>query len=246
MLYLLAFVMMTIKFVTMNAMVQETEHGLDRMHATRHQSLFTIVGESRSILHEILHSPEMLMTGGLMVIVAIATTINNTFWSVLVTEKLQIGAAYLSLYYVARSLTMLLFYFTVMPRLREVDPRIPMIFGFAGLILSWTILVTIPPQSYWLLLVATILEGCSLPAISTLLDKLIATSVDPKERARIMAILYLVVLTCTTPFGWIAGQASQINRNLPFVLNIILFSLGAVLAYIASKRAAMAAHTTEL
>ena len=67
------------------------------------------------------------MTGGLMVIVAIATTINNTFWSVLVTENLQIDAAYLSLYYVARSLTMLLFYFTVMPRLRTVDPRIPMI-----------------------------------------------------------------------------------------------------------------------
>jgi len=158
-------------------------------------------------------------------------------WSVLVTEKLQIGAEYLLLYYLARSLTILLFYFTVMPRLRSVVPRIPMIFGFAGLILSWTILITIPPQSYGLLLVVTILEGCSVPAITTLLDKLIATSVDPKECARIMAILYLMVLACTTPFGWIAGRASQINRNLPFVLNIVLFLLGAILAYVATRRA---------
>jgi len=243
MLYLLAFVMMTIKFFTLNVMVVETEHGLDRMHATRHQSVFAILGESRSILHEILHSPEMLMTGGLMVVVAIAMTINSTFWSVLVTGKLQIGVEYLSLYYVARSLTMLLFYFTVMPRLRSVDPRIPMIFGFAGLIVSWTMLITIPPLSYGLLLVATILEGCSVPAINTLLDKLVATSVDPKERARIMAILYLLVLACTTPFGWIAGEASQLNRNLPFVLNIGLFLLGAVLAYVASKRAVTTVNT---
>jgi MFS family permease len=235
-LYLLAFVMMTVKFITMNAMVEETEHGLDRMHATKHQSLFAIVGESRGVLQQILHSPATLVTGGLMIIVAIATLIQNTFWSVLVTEKLQVPPEYLSLYTVARSVTMLVFYFTVMPRLRTVDARKPMVFGFAGLILSWIILITIPPQSYFLLLIAVILEGCSVPAVSTLLDKLIATTVEPKERARIMAILYLVMLTCTTPFGWIAGQASQINRSLPFVINIGLFCIGALLAFVASRR----------
>jgi Na+/melibiose symporter-like transporter len=208
------------------------------MHATQHKSLFTIVGESTSVLRQILQAPETLVTAGLMIIVAIASTINNTFWSVLVTERLQIGAEFIGLYYVARSLVMLAFYFMAMPRLRDIDPRLPMIFGFGGLILTCVLLVTIPPQSYWLLLVATILEGASVPAVSALLDKLIATSVDPKERARIMAILYVVVLACTSPFGWIAGQASQLNRNLPFVINIVLFTLGALLAYIASKRVA--------
>jgi MFS family permease len=237
-LYVLSFLMMTAKFITMNMMVEETEYGRDRMHATQHKSLFTIVGESTSVLRQILQAPETLVTAGLMIIVAIASTINNTFWSVLVTERLQIGAEFIGLYYVARSLVMLAFYFMAMPRLRDIDPRLPMIFGFGGLILTCVLLVTIPPQSYWLLLVATILEGASVPAVSALLDKLIATSVDPKERARIMAILYVVVLACTSPFGWIAGQASQLNRNLPFVINIVLFTLGALLAYIASKRVA--------
>jgi DHA1 family tetracycline resistance protein-like MFS transporter len=235
-LYLLAFVMMTAKFVIMNAMVEETEHGLDRMRATSGRSVFAIVGESRGVLQEILRSPTTLVTGGLMIIVAIATLIQNTFWSVLVTEKLLIPPEYLALFTVTRSVTMLVFYFMVMPKLRTVDARKPMVFGFAGLILSWTILITIPPQSYGLLLVSVILEGCSVPAVSTLLDKLIATTVEPKERARIMAILYVVVLTCTTPFGWIAGQASQINRSLPFVINIVLLCIGAVLAFIASRR----------
>lgn len=235
-LYLLSFVMMTAKFFTMNAMVEETEYGRDRMHATQGRSLFSIVGESGGVVRQVLHAPATLVTAGLMVIVAIVNTISNTFWGVLVTEKLQVAPEFLGLYSVARSLVMLLFYFTVMPRLRSVDARKPMIFGFGGLLLAWTLLVTIPPQSYWLLLVVTVLEGCSAPAISTLLDKLIATSVDPQERARIMALLYLVVLVATTPFGWIAGEASQLNRSLPFVINITLVVLGALLAYAASRR----------
>lgn len=235
-LYLLAFVMMTAKFFVMNAMVEETQHGLDRMHATRHQSLFAIVGESRSVLQQILHSPVTMVTGGLLVIVAIYTMIQTTFWSVLVTEKLLVPPEYLALYSVARSVVMLIFYFTVMPMLRHVDARKPMIFGFAGLILSWLLLIIIPPQSYWLLLLSVILEGCSIPVVSTLLDKLVATSVDPQERARVIAILYVVVLIMTTPFGWIAGQASQINRSLPFIINIVLLCIGAGLAFVASRR----------
>lgn len=237
-LYLLAFVMMTIKFVTMNMMVTEPAQGIERMRATQHQSLFAVLHGSRGVLRQILHTPETMVTGGLMIIVAIAMMIHNTFWGVFVTEKLQVDAQYLAFYYVARSVTMLLFYFLVMPRLRAGDVRRPMVFGFAGLIVAWSLLISIPPQSYLLLLLVTIVEGCSLPAINTLLGKLVATSVEPKERARIMAILDLVVLVSTSPFGWIAGQMSEISRSLPFLLNIGLFTIGATLAFVASRRAA--------
>ena len=230
-LYFFSFVMMTAKFLTMNALVTESTQGVIRMQATQHQSLLVILTESRSVLRQVLRTPETLITGALMIIVSIATIINTTFWSILVTEKLQIAPRYLSLYYVARSATMLLFFFFVMPRVRAaLDVRKPMVFGFVGLILSWTILITIPAQSYLWLLAATILEGCSIPTTSTLLDKLIATSVDPNERARIMAILYMVVIGFSSPFGWIAGQLSGIDRSLPFVLNIVVFAVGGVLA----------------
>ena len=234
-LYLLAFVMMTTKFLVMNAMVEETGQGKVRMEETQGQSLWSIMGQSHWVLRQLLRKPRTLVTGGLMVIVGVATVITTAFWPILVTEQLGLDAAYLSLYYVVRSVTMLVFYFTVMPRLRTMSPYKPMIFGFAGMILSWTLLISIPEQSYILLLVATILEGCSLPAVNTLLEKLVATTVEAKERARIMAILFMVVLMFTSPFGWIAGQLSEINRNLPFVLNIGLFVIGVLLAFIAAQ-----------
>ena len=245
-LYFLAFVMMTAKFLIMNAMVTETDEGLVRMEETRNQSIFAIVGESRSVLKQVLHTPRTLVTGGLMVIVSISTVITMTFWPILVTENLQIPAQYLSLYYLARSITMLLFYFLVMPSLRTMSVYKPMVFGFSGLILSWALLINMPPQSYGLLLIAVILEGCSIPATNTLLDKLIAITVAPKERARIMAILYMAVLLLTSPFGWIAGQMSEINRNLPFMLNIALYTLGAGLAFAAARRPAIPMPSSQL
>ena len=122
-----------------------------------------------------------------------------------------------------------------MPRLRNMGVRKPMILGFLGLIASQAILVSIPAKNYLLLLVATILEACSFPAANTLLSKLTVLVVDAKERARIMAILWVMVLVFTSPFGWIGGQMSEINRRLPFVLNIVLFGIGALLTHLASR-----------
>ncbi|MBN1220442.1 MAG: MFS transporter [Anaerolineae bacterium] len=234
-LYLLAFLMMTAKFFIMNALVTETQQGLIRMNATKNQHLFGILREYPHVLKQVLHTPTTLFTLGLMIILSICLMIHGTFWSILVTEKLQVPAQYLALYPFARSITMLFFFFLVMPRVREIEVHKPMIFGFLGLIVSLVLLINIPPQNYLLLLVTTILDGCSIPLASTLLDKLVIVTVDPQERSRIMAILYVMVIMFTSPFGWIAGQLSEINRNLPFALNIMLFSIGILLTYLASR-----------
>lgn len=43
----------------------------------------------------------------------------------------------------------------------------------------------------------------------------------------------MVVILLTSPFGWIAGQLSEINRGLPFALNICLFFVGMTLVGLA-------------
>ena len=132
---------------------------------------------------------------------------------------------------------MLLFFFLVMPRLRHMDVRKPMILGFLALIVSQVMLISVPAKNEPLLLVATTLEACSVPAASTLLDKLVVLAVDAQERARTMAILYTIVVVLNSPFGWIAGRLSEVNRNLPFVLNIVLFSAAGLLTFLAIRLA---------
>ena len=66
-----------------------------------------------------------------------------------------------------------------------------------------------------------------------LVDSLVIISIDKEERARINAILAVVALSLASPFGWIAGQLSEINRILPFILNMGLLLIGAVLVILA-------------
>jgi len=230
-LYVLSFVMMTAKFVILNVLAKETKQGLVRMEETRHQPLFAVVGESKGVLKHILHSPATLYTAGLMVIMGITNTVRGTFWSILVTEKLLFPAAELAWYAFARSVTMLLFFFTIMPRLGTKDVRKLMGIGFLGLTASQVLLLLTPVGNVWLLVLSTVVEACSIPLASTLLDKLVVVAVDAKERARIMGLLSVLVIVVTSPFGWIAGQLSGVNRSWPFILNIVLFGAGSLLTY---------------
>ena len=236
-LYLLAFVMMTVKFLINNALATETRQGLVRMQETRGQPLFAVLRESPAVLRQILHSPVTLFTGALILLVNICWMVRGTFWSILVVEKLQIPAAHLPTYSIVRSVVMLLFFFLVMPQLRHMDVRKPMVLGFLALIASQAMLISVPAKNEPLLLVATALEACGVPAASTLLDKLVVLVVNARERARTMAILYTIVIVLNSPFGWIAGRLSEVNRSLPFVLNIVLFSVAGLLTFLAIRLA---------
>ncbi len=235
-LYVLSFVMMTAKFVVMNFLVKETQQGVVRMHETRNQPLFSVLGESFSVLKKLVRTPATMVTAGLMVLLNICWMIKGTFWSILVTEKLGIPAEHLVIFTFARSVVMLIFYFVLMPRLRYMDTRKPMLWGLIGLIISQVLLIIVSSGDYLLLIVSTVIEAFSTPAATTLLDKLTVVTVDAKERARIMAMMYVAVIVITSPFGWIAGLLSQANRSLPFILNIILFTVSAILVYITIRR----------
>ncbi len=234
-LYLLSFLMMTTKFIVMNGMVSETRRGQVRMHETRGQPLITVVRESPAVLKRILHTPATLVTAALMLLLNICWLVKGTFWSILVTEKLGIPPEYLVIFTFARSIIMLLFFFFVMPRLGDMDVRKPLLIGLVGLVVSQVILINVPSGGYLPLMVATVLEAACTPLATALLDKLTVITVDATERARIMAILSVAMLIFTSPFGWIAGQLSEMNRSLPFVLNSALFAIGGVLTFVAIR-----------
>lgn len=235
-LFVFAFLMMTLKFWVLWKYSTETKQGEIRMLETRNQSLLHLVSGYGDVLRKVLRNPTTLFTLGILLTMSMGNTIQNTFWSILVTTNLQIPDEHLALFPFARSIVMLFFFFLAMERIKALNFRNPMMIGFAGLALNALILVTAPEKSYMLLLVSTFIEACSYAAVSTQIDRMIVVTVEAQERARIMALLFLVVIIFTAPLGWIAGQLSEINRVLPFMVNIGLFSIGAVLVYLASRK----------
>lgn len=234
-LYLLAVVMMTAKFFIMNGMVTETAQGRVRMHETRHQRLREILGEYRQIFARMLAAPRTLAALGILAVMTIASTINGSFWSIIAAEKIGIPLDRLAYYPFARSILMLVFYFLVIPRISGKPFKRPMLAGFCAYLLSHLVLVLVPQKSYLLLLVSVLLEACAVAVLSPFLDRLVAVSIEPEERARILSLVYVAVIMLSSPFGWIAGTLSSINRALPFVLTMSLFALGALLVWLASR-----------
>ncbi len=233
-LYLFAFIVLTAKFVILLIYSKETQHGKERLIETQGQSIFDLLKEYRGVAQQILRTPATLLTLGLLIVVGICGTVSGTFWAILVTQKLNIPAEKIALFPMIRSLVMLVMFFLITPRINKNRFHLPMIVGFSGLIASQCLLIFMPSQNYLLLILNVMIDAASLALVNPLVDSLVFFTVDPKERSRINAILYVVVFIFTSPFGWIAGSLSGMNKTFPFVLNLVLYCIGLGLAILTS------------
>jgi MFS family permease len=232
-LYWIAFITMTAKGWILYRYSTETQQGRIRMEETRNQSLFSLLGGYGAVLKRLLHAPRTLVVLGIMLVMSITMMINSIFWSIIVTNRLNIPVEHIAIYPFTKSALLLVLYFALVPRLNLARFRNPMLIGFVGFIVSQVLLVTIPAGNYWLLLLSVLIEAFSVAMFRPLMDSLVIVSIDNHERARINAIMAVVVLSLASPFGWIAGQLSEMNRVLPFILNICLFTLGSILVVFA-------------
>ncbi len=236
-MYLFAAFMFTFKaFVTYIA-THETRQGVIRMHETRHLSVGQVLGGYWGVFLELIRSPRTVTTAGIMLVLSIAWLIGGNFWAILATEKLHLPAQDLAAFPFIRSAVMLTFFFSVTPWLSRQRFQVPMIAGFLMYVVSQVVLITAPDRGLIQLAISIALEACSFAVVSPLTDRLIVLTVDAQERARIQSIISVAVISLTAPFGWIAGNLSAMNKDLPFILVIVLFLIGAGLAYVAGQLA---------
>jgi MFS family permease len=228
-LYWIAFISMTVKGWILYRYSTETHQGRIRLEETRDQPLTSLLSGYGEVLKKLLQTPRTLVVLGIMLVMSITLMVNSTFWSIIVTRRLNIPEEHIAIYPFAKSALLLILYFVLIPRLNIRGFRNPMLIGYGGYITSAALLVTMPPGNYLLLLLSVLIEAFSMAMFKPLMDSLVIVSIDKRERARINAIMAVVVLLLSSPFGWIAGQLSEINRIFPFILNIFLFVIGSIL-----------------
>ncbi|HSL43118.1 MAG TPA: MFS transporter [Anaerolineales bacterium] len=231
-LYVFGFVVLTAKFVILYAYSHETVRGVQRMAETRHRSLLSLLGEYGNVFRQLLHSRPILAALSLMVIVNIYTTISNNFWGVLFTGKLGFANSQISTYAAVRSIIMTICFFLIGPRLTNLRRfRLPLWAGFGLFGVSQLLLVMMPPQAVVWLVCSVVLEAVAAALVSPMTESLLALSMESKERARVSAMVYVALIVLISPFGWIAGQLSALDRSLPFALNTALFAIGLALVW---------------
>jgi len=172
-----------------------------------------------------------------MIVINIYNTVSTSFWGVLFTTKLGFPESQIPLYALVRSVIITACFFLVGHRLTNMrNFRAPLWAGFLAFFLSQGLLVIMPARATPLLVTSVVLEAMGWALANPMVESLLAVALDTHERARLSALVYMSLILFTSPFGWIAGQLSAIDRSLPFALNMAVFVIGAVLVWWIDRR----------
>ena len=228
-LYINAFIIMTVKLLILYKFSTETAVGKIRREETHSLSWRQILSGYKSALRKIITSRGTKFAIVISILVEIVSMLGMTFWQIIASRRIGIPNTLLPIFPMVRSILSIILFFTVITHIKQTKLKWPLIGGFLSSIIGCILLISIANIGVWgyvILSVSLIFEALGVAVLSTLRESLVAIHVDPGERSGIMALLQTTVMLVSVPFGFIGGLLSDISRILPFVLSIALLLLG--------------------
>ena len=228
-LYINAFVIMTLKLLILYKFSTETAMGKIRRELSRDISLVDMLSRYKGALRKIIDSQGTLFAIIISVLVEIVNMIGATFWQIIVSRRIGVPDTLLPIFPMARSILSIVLFFTVISHIKQTKLKWPLYGGFISSMLGSVLLISITNTGLWgyvVLSVSLLFDALGGAVLGTLRESLVAIHADPEERSGIMALLQTTVMLVSVPFGYIAGLLSDISRILPFVLSIIMLMLG--------------------
>ena len=235
-----AFVVMTAKIIWLYVWSHETTMGRTRMAATGNVAVRQLLAEYRGVLTIIRRSSGTLFALFIAAIVGAVNSVNQTFWQIIVSQKLLVPDALLPFFPMARSLLAILFFFTIIHRVTGTTRfRTPLLAGFGAYLVGQIIVSQLPASTgradwhtYAALAVCVLFDSFGVGMLAMLAEAIVALVVDRTERSRVMAVQRTVVMVCVAPFGWVGGLLSGLDRSLPFMLTSLLLVIGSAVTLI--------------
>jgi len=228
-LYINAFVVMTAKLLILYKFSTETGVGKIKREETRNKSLGEMLSGYKWAFRKIIHSQGTIFAIIISILVEIVSMLGMTFWQIIASRRIGVPDTLLPVFPMVKSILSIVFFFTVISKIRQTRLKWPLYGGFLSSIVSCALLVLIKNAGvlgYLILSASIVFEALGMAVLNTLRESLVAIHVDPEERSGIMALLQTTVMLVSVPFGYIGGLLSDISKILPFVLSIALLLLG--------------------
>jgi len=177
----------------------------------------------KDVFIKIMKSREMLTALFIMLSYNITNTVSSTFFGLYTTETLGIDESYLSIFTMITTLVSIIMMFTVQGKLNRL-PFIPVIiFGYVLFIGNNLLLIFCPQSQVYMIYLYSLINAVAIACVTPRKDSLAVQFIDKKERSRVMALMSLIMMAITSPFGALTGMLSEINRTYPFILAISIF-----------------------
>ena len=228
-LYLVFAMNMLIKSIITFRYCDETRQGKIRMAETKNTTVLQMIYEYRVLIPKVLKNKEIMKVVIVSVILHITNLVSTNFFSLYVTQRLGIADRYLAFFPILNAAVMLIFMIGIQHRLDSVKFRIPMWIGLV-LYAACSILLILTPIGNILLIIIYVFVGAVASAlVIPRKDALLQLTINPAERARINALIMSFTIAFASPFGYLAGWLSSIDRRLPFVFTFAIFVVAIII-----------------
>jgi len=209
-------------FIIRNFIVTETAVGARKkqeMAGVKLRDVFkTYVPAFRRIV-----ANRLLMTALLLrALNFIQMTIRSTFLAVLVTEGLNFPPEAMAVFHIAGSVVMLLTMLTIAPVLTRVTRHWPVAMAIGFHIAAVATLLITPDKHYPLLILSAMFIALGTSISTPRIEAMVANHIVNEERSLANAVVEIVILGLTTPFGYIGGVLATVDARLPFLLTLAI------------------------
>jgi len=222
-LYIVFAVNMLIKVIITFRYCDETKQGKIRMAETKGTPVLHMLYEYKELIPKVLMNKEIMKVIFVSVILHITNLVGTSFFSLYVTQRLGIADRYLAFFPILNATVMLIFMIGIQHRLESVKFRIPMWIGLVLYAACSILLILTPIGSILFIIIYVFVAAVANALVMPRKEALLQLNIDPNERARINALIMSFTIAFASPFGYLAGLLSSIDRRLPFVFTFTIF-----------------------
>lgn len=228
-LYFVFAVNMLIKVFVTFWHCEETRQGEIRMAETKDISVLRMLYEYKDLIPKVLANKEIMKVLIISVILHITNLVSTNFFSLYVTQRLGVEDRYLAFFPILNAAVMLIFMIGIQHRLEAVKFRIPMWIGLVLYAGCSMLLILAPIGNMPFIIIYVFTAAVASALVMPRKDALLQLNINPKERARINALIMSFTIAFSSPFGYFAGWLSSIDRRLPFVFTFTIFIVAIII-----------------
>ena len=156
-------------------------------------------------------------------ILYVTNMVSTNFFGLYVTQRLGLSENFLALFPILNAAVMLVFMVGIQHRLNAAKFRVPLWIGLGLYCAAALVLILSPVKSLGFVLLYVFFAALAAALVNPRKDALLQLNIAPQERARLNALIMASTIALSSPFGYLAGLLSDLDRRLPFVLSFLLF-----------------------
>ena len=222
-LYILFALTMLIKTFITFRFCRETKQGQIRRAETRGVSILHMLGEYRQLIPSLLKNRSVLKAVAVSVILYITNMVCTNFFGLYVTQRLGLSENFLALFPILNAAVMLIFMVGFQHRMNAAQFRLPLWIGLALYAVGALVLIFSPADSLLFVPLYVFVAAVAAALVNPRKDALLQLNLTSQERARLNALIMASTIALSSPFGYLAGWLSSLDRRLPFVFTLLLF-----------------------